>query len=1126
MPLDREQVIERLEGTDGSRDLSGLDLSGADLSRLDLRDVNLSRADLSAADLRWAVLEGADLDAAVLRRADARWAVLRGANLRQADLVRTNLGWADLNGADLTGADLDGTNLENADIAGTLLERGGGRRGTAAAGAASRGLAMPSSVGGVSLPEVSALTVVLAALGVAAVIFVWGWLFQRSYYLDAFSLHAPGVAELGEPRNLLVGLTGVLWLEVKALLAVPLVFLALVLVAALVALIPVIFAFVSERILTDIVRPEARPFVIGGLFVAMTIFFLFAIPRALAFAGSNTANATPNDPGLSAIFQLFQIGGWLTRLGLIASLAVAIYMLWIFWRLFSYWLSGYDLPLNVRLRYPHLNSAFVALRESRLLSQSHPLTADERKYALIGAAVLVLLLGTILTGTGRVFAYRDMCDGGDLKRVQLYYNEVPPDVDDRVLCERMLAVNDESYFVFFPSQTQEEVAGDISTRAANVQSVTKSDSVLLYEAVGPDDCPTCESSTEAKLQSSTRFIIDPEEIEVQGYITDRTADLVTLDTGPETISSVRLLSTTSYRYPTGDPATDSDVQVGTYIRAVGRLAVDAPILEARLVEILPETEAGEQPTMNVTMQDPYTIVVSGEGWIGGNQVAIGLGHPGDAGPTVPLVLEPVTVSADGTFSVPVLFRSDLPTGAEWQVMARDSKTGQLAVGPWLMEPPPPTATPVPSPTPIRIVESSPTPIGAEDATAQTTWTPAPGATNTPLPTPNLSGAGPVYGDCTPDEYEPDWPRGFEKEIYVGFGESASTAQQHNFCGRGPRIRSDVDLAYFQAKAGRWYRVSTSGLAPGVDTVMAVGDLGDDTPCQPAGCWNDDRAALTYESEIVFQAVRDAKAMITVDNRGTAYGTDASYTLTVVEFEPVPTVTPTVSPTPSATRTPTITPTPLPLKDPYEVGNRCRESEIWNWLEPNRWYNATIYGKTDVDYFRTVTLVPGMQYYFELYPPAGQDYDMDLWIAESKSTCSLFTGLEGGLNPGEGEPERIPPFDSFSVAEDTEFVVRVYSPYPNVYYDPHHYYRLRLVALGTPAPSLTPTPAETDTPTPTPTPTFTPTIPIPESGTNPPSPTSTAAPPTATSTPTPSETPTAAPSATLAPPAPPPEGRGR
>ena len=87
----------------------------------------------------------------------------------------------------------------------------------------------------------------------------------------------------------------------------------------------------------------------------------------------------------------------------------------------------------------------------------------------------------------------------------------------------------------------------------------------------------------------------------------------------------------------------------------------------------------------------------------------------------------------------------------------------------------------------------------------------------------------------PSFYTPT-PRGFEKEIFVSFGDTAVT-QSHNFCGAG-----DIDLAYFRFKKDRWYRVFTNNLAPGVDTVMAVGDVGGDARCFPAGCWNDDRGA--------------------------------------------------------------------------------------------------------------------------------------------------------------------------------------------------------------------------------------------------------------------------------------------
>ena len=125
----------------------------------------------------------------------------------------------------------------------------------------------------------------------------------------------------------------------------------------------------------------------------------------------------------------------------------------------------------------------------------------------------------------------------------------------------------------------------------------------------------------------------------------------------------------------------------------------------------------------------------------------------------------------------------------------------------------------------------------------------------------------------PDEFEPDDSRGRQSEILVGLGEAS--LQSHNFCSS-----FDIDLAWFPVKGGRWYKVFTSELAAGVDTVMAVGDLHPETYCEPFdstwGCWSDDKGSLTFESEVVFLAREDGRAMITVDNRGSAWGSAATY----------------------------------------------------------------------------------------------------------------------------------------------------------------------------------------------------------------------------------------------------------
>ncbi len=183
------------------------------------------------------------------------------------------------------------------------------------------------------------------------------------------------------------------------------------------------------------------------------------------------------------------------------------------------------------------------------------------------------------------------------------------------------------------------------------------------------------------------------------------------------------------------------------------------------------------------------------------------------------------------------------------------------------------------------VESSATPL-----TSTGTITPTPSPTPTPDPA---------------DEYEVD---DFEpRPIFLG------QPQRHNFY---PVY--DVDRVTFLAKAGRYYRVATVDLAPGVDTFLTV-ILGTTTYT------NDDREPGMLNSEITFQgrANQDTEVTVKVTNRG-EYGADRVYQLVVEEIIPTPTPTATPSPTPTSTPSPspTITPspslTPTPdLRDEYE-----------------------------------------------------------------------------------------------------------------------------------------------------------------------------------------------------------------
>jgi hypothetical protein len=123
---------------------------------------------------------------------------------------------------------------------------------------------------------------------------------------------------------------------------------------------------------------------------------------------------------------------------------------------------------------------------------------------------------------------------------------------------------------------------------------------------------------------------------------------------------------------------------------------------------------------------------------------------------------------------------------------------------------------------------------------------------------------------------------------------------------------DVDRVEFLAKAGRYYRVSTADLAPGVDTFLTV-ILGGTT------YKNDDREPGVLSSEIVFQtrAGSDVMAMVKVTNRG-RYDPTSWYQLTVEELVPTPTPTPAPTSTPTTSPTPTPTGTPPPTATPRDT----------------------------------------------------------------------------------------------------------------------------------------------------------------------------------------------------------------
>jgi len=178
------------------------------------------------------------------------------------------------------------------------------------------------------------------------------------------------------------------------------------------------------------------------------------------------------------------------------------------------------------------------------------------------------------------------------------------------------------------------------------------------------------------------------------------------------------------------------------------------------------------------------------------------------------------------------------------------------------------------------------PTSATPQAASTSMTPTvtltPTATITPTPDPR-------------DAYEVDDVE--PKDI------AFDQPQAHNFYPAG-----DVDKVKFLAKAGRYYRVFTSELQPGVDTSLTVWMDG-------IVYRNDDRQPGDLSSEILFRAPlgRDLWVIVEVLNRG-QYGPDKWYNLTAQEILPTPTASPAVSPTPTPTATATATPD---LRDAFE-----------------------------------------------------------------------------------------------------------------------------------------------------------------------------------------------------------------
>jgi Tfp pilus assembly protein PilN len=149
---------------------------------------------------------------------------------------------------------------------------------------------------------------------------------------------------------------------------------------------------------------------------------------------------------------------------------------------------------------------------------------------------------------------------------------------------------------------------------------------------------------------------------------------------------------------------------------------------------------------------------------------------------------------------------------------------------------------------------------------------------------------------------PDLRDSFEPDDARPSSIALSQAQLHTFYPA-----NDIDTATFLAKSKHWYRVYTTALAPGVDTLLNVQAGG-------ASFNNDDAHPGSLYSEIIFQNLgSDVMALITAYNRG-QFGSDKSYQLIVEDTVVQPTSTPTAQPTHTLIPSPTAT---ADLRDIYE-----------------------------------------------------------------------------------------------------------------------------------------------------------------------------------------------------------------
>lgn len=318
---------------------------------------------------------------------------------------------------------------------------------------------------------------------------------------------------------------------------------------------------------------------------------------------------------------------------------------------------------------------------------------------------------------------------------------------------------------------------------------------------------------------------------------------------------------------------------------------------------------------------------------------------------------------------------------------------------------------------VQSMQTVATPFATPTSTAE-----GPEATPTGIISP------PVTGSPTPslfDGYETD---DFQpKDIILG------QPQSHNF-----HPIYDVDKVKFLAKAGRYYRVYTFDLAPGVDTFLTVSVAG-------TSYTNDDYQPGDLSSEVVFQVGtnRDVEAIIKVTNRG-QYGPDMWYQISVEEVVPTPTPTPTNTPIPTPTNTstptatPTITSTPTPdRRDSYEPDDGAPRP-----ISVGETQSHNFYPDNDVDWCKF--LVKAERYYRVFTSNLALGVDTSLTVNVGDTTYT-----NDDRQPGDLSSEIV--FQA-PTGRDVEAVIKVTN---RGQYNPDMWYRITVEeVIPTPTPPAT------------------------------------------------------------------------